>query len=77
VLFQDAIACQMPVLLFDTWRIRVGELIRAKVSVNLILLVNSVRLPRSAREPSERFAATNPNRQTQAMPFGLNKVSRL
>ena len=36
----------MPVLLLDTWWIRVGELIRAKVSVDRILLLNSVRIAR-------------------------------
>jgi len=46
VVFQDAIARQMPVLPFDTWRIRVGELIRAKLSVYPIFLVDSAMIPR-------------------------------
>ena len=41
--FQDAIAGQMPVLLFDAWRISVGELIRAKLSVYLLFLVDKPR----------------------------------
>ena len=41
MLFQDSIACQMPILLFDTWRIRIGELIRAKLSVYLIALMDN------------------------------------
>gem|GEM_PF-6316513 len=45
VVLQDAIACQMPVLPFDAGRISVGELIRAKLSVYLLVLVNSAMIP--------------------------------